>query len=165
MNGLKLFVTAGHPYAGKTTIAEKIAKIRGFHMLSFDHIWGSIKPNESLNIDRQYEWDEIYVIAMTEIKEFLTKSQSVIFDDISSRKWKELEHLAASCNAEYKIIYLDIPIEEIVSRRNKNLVSRDRHHVADDNFYRGIANFVPPQGDHVVEYKWGEDIDAFISKL
>ncbi len=148
-----LYVMCGLPYSGKTTTAKQIATETGATMIAYDWIWARTMPKGSVpDLDNPIEMQKVFDIALGDIAIELGSGHSVVFDHINHTPQlrQQLKSLADSHNAEFKLIYLDTPKEELDRRRQENLTNHDRHHVESVNLQKTYGKWHPPTSEELV---------------
>lgn len=163
-----LYIMCGVGFAGKSTLAKKIAEYTGATLVSQDAMY--FEKEEELNIDpdSDEQWRMILDMSQNRIKEELNKGNSVVFDDTSLQvnNRDELRRIAKETGAETKVVFLDTPIEVQKERQAKNRITGERHDVEQHHLDKAIEDLQPPTEDeHVIVVKPGYDFSEIIPQL
>lgn len=75
-----LYIMVGLPYAGKTTLRNKMVKRFGFNVISIDEINDELGAGQGGKPIIQAEGDATYTEAYKRLKEYLSLGKKVIFD-------------------------------------------------------------------------------------
>jgi predicted kinase len=158
----------GLPFAGKTTLAKKIADHTNSQLIGFDTTWQEIKSKLDPNMDKVGEWKVVLKTAQDKIKKYLNELKSVVYDDINVR----VEHreafrkIAQECGATSIVIYVNTPLEVLREREQNNILNPQRHDVEPINFNNALAQWQEPTLDeNVVEYSQSTGISKWLHKL
>jgi predicted kinase len=143
----KLYILCGYPFAGKSTLARKLAGKFGFVRISLDEI----NTEQGIGLDTlkpimPEEWQTTYKMFYERIADNLRNGHTVIADAVSYRKERRnyLSAMAKENNAEAFVVYLKTPLETVKKRWADNKVTSLRPVVRDDDFYSVINNFEEP---------------------
>ncbi len=112
------------------------------------------------------QWEETSAIAMDRLRQCLREGKSAVVDDTFSRRFLRDRCKAAALEfgAEFTIVFVDTPIEEIRSRRAANYQTPTRHHVRDDVFENHYKTFQFPTADEpVVLVVEGFDLQSWLT--
>ncbi|WP_433016025.1 AAA family ATPase [Kribbella sp. CA-294648] len=107
------------------------------------------------------EWIRTHELASDEVRVLLTSGTSVIVDDTSSPRflrdgWRSL---AASVQARFSLIHVDVDHATIRRRRADNQLDPRRPDVADAVLDQHLADFEPPHEDeNAVRVKSADDL-------
>ncbi|WP_112248264.1 AAA family ATPase [Kribbella monticola] len=162
-SGVGLVLLCGTAFSGKSTVARFLAPRLAARIVSLDEInehrglWGGDGiPAE--------EWIRTHELASEEVRALLNSGTSVIVDDTSSPRflrdgWRSL---AASANAGFSLIYIDVDQATIRRRRADNQADPRRRDVADAVLDQHLADFEPPQDDeNAVRVQSADDLQDF----
>ena len=158
----------GLPFSGKTTLSKKIAEKTGAKMIAFDWIWAEKEKELSPDLPKIQEWQDRSRQVYKRIRHSLTNGESVVYDDISVRREhrESLRKIAQESNANFMIVYLNIPMSEIKKREAGNKISKERHDVASINFNNALKQWQSPMGEEgVVELKNERNINAWLNNI
>lgn len=156
----KLVLLCGTAFSGKSTVARSLEPRLSATIVSLDEInerrglWGG----DGIPVE---EWIRTHELASAEVRELLTSGVSVIVDDTSSPRflrdgWRSL---AASAQARFTLIYVDVDHATIRRRRADNQLDPRRPDVADAVLDQHLAEFEPPQDDeNAVRVKSSDDL-------
>lgn len=137
-----LFIMSGLPFSGKSTLSKKISQSLGIKRISFDEVW---VDSEKLN-NFVPTWENITQKCEDIVADELKNNRSVIYDNLGDKpnNRDKMQQLALANNADFKIIYINISKEEVLKRRQENLLTQSRHQVSDFNFNTALDSFSPP---------------------
>jgi len=148
----------GLPFSGKSTLSRQISEYLKIPRISFDEVWvevevalGKIPGANSIE-----QWKYIINVCEQKVVDSLKSGQSVVYDNLGDRfeHRDRVARLATKNNAESLVIYLDVTKDEVISRRQQNLQSQERHQVSDENFNQALLVFEPPTDtEKVLAYK------------
>lgn len=136
---LTLYVMCGLPGSGKSTWAEKIAKITGAEIVSSDQIRKELYGSEEI----QGNPKEVFEEFDRRIRDALDRGKSVIADSTAMTRRDRASILSAGENADRTVCcVMDTPVEEC-KRRNAN-----RKRVVPDYVYGKMQKkYEPPAVD------------------
>lgn len=163
-----LILMCGLPFAGKTTVARKIASHLGWRYISLDAINTKRGVGLDGNAIAQDEWTQTYAEAHRRIKEVLGAGCSVIFDDTNFLRSQRdhLRSITSSCHAETYILYVPTPEVEVRERWRRNHIKRQRGNVRDDDFELVIRQFEPPTPrERVILFDLTVPMDTWFSQF
>ncbi len=160
----KLYILAGLPYSGKTTLRKELVKRLNFDCVSVDEImkdknmWRSGHPTQD-------DWNIAYSEAYGKLKDLLKQGRNVILD-MGNLEFKEREtarKIAESLGVEHKLIYVNTPMAEIIKRRKENEKTKLRGHLDDDLLKSAIDKFDEPTvEENPISYNLEENLAAWI---
>jgi predicted kinase len=155
----------GVAFSGKSTLARRIADELSIALISLDAInhERGLRGGEGMSIA---QWEETSAIAMDRLRQRLKEGESVVVDDTFSRRFlrDRCKAVALEFGAEFTIVFVDTPIEEIRFRRDANCQHPTRHHVRDDVFEHHYRTFQFPTADEpVVHVAEGFDLQSWLS--
>src|SRR3954468_17372814 len=106
-----LYAFCGLPFAGKTTVAHRVARATGADLVSLDHIHAERGHDPGADLD-QVNWDETSRIALERTRDLLRRRRSVIVDDTFSYRAQrdQLRVLAEEEATPLTILFMDVPI-------------------------------------------------------
>jgi predicted kinase len=144
----EMVMMAGFPGTGKDTWIKNYYS--HLPMVSLDEIRKKLKVPSGVN------QSPVIIKAKERFKELLRKKQSFVFNATSLNADLRLPwiNLAAQYNARIRIVYLEVPLPELL-RRNKAREESDR--LPEAAIYKMMAkwNMPHPSEAHVVEYHYG----------
>jgi predicted kinase len=115
MTQLRLYLMVGYPGAGKTTVAQWIAKGTGAA-----HLWADVERHQMFNqpSHSQTESRELYDKLNRQVEQLLANGRSVIFDTSFNyyRDRQLLRDIAERHQAETIVIWLATPLETAQAR-------------------------------------------------
>jgi predicted kinase len=149
----KLYILCGYPFAGKSTLARKLADRFGFVQISLDEI--NTEQGIGLNTLKPItpeEWQTTYKIFYERIADNLRIGHTVIADAVSYRKYRRnyLSAMAKEYNAEAFVVYLKTPLATVKKRWSGNKTTSLRPVVRDDDFYNVVNNFEEPTDPNIL---------------
>lgn len=131
-----LFILCGEAFSGKTTLSKQIAEHYGAEIVGRDKIYFALEEMLALentpDDDDDKLWSkDLWPVAMQGVKNHLLLGKSVVVDDVSLHVWQrdELRSIAQLAGAKSVLIHLDIPANILKERREKNLITKERHDV------------------------------------
>lgn len=165
----KVFIMSGLPFSGKSTLSKSLAKYLDIPRISFDETWleieterGSIPGSDAIE-----QWRYVCKVCEDKTKRLLESGTSVVYDNLgSSKKHRdEIKQLANEAGAESKIVYVDVSKEEVTKRRERNLDTKERHQVSDENFDTALKQFEPPtEGEIYLAYNPIEKVADWLDR-
>lgn len=163
-----LYIMCGVGFSGKSTLAKKIAEHAGATLVSQDGTYFAKRDELHLDLDNEEDWKKVQRMCREEIIEYLKKGESVVFDDVNTKK----EHrdraraLAVSAGPDSMVIFLDTPIEVQKERQRKNLETGERHDVKQEYLDNAIRELESPTEDENVRvFKPDTDLETFLKSL
>lgn len=163
----KLYIMCGLAFAGKSTLARKIAEHTDSKLIAFDKLWVD-KEKEHLVTQGSEGWSYIRKIAQDEILKSLKEGVSVVYDDNNPKfdHREEIRMIAEETGSESVVIYLNTPLEVIRSRERANISTKERHEVAPENFQKVLRDIeVPTSDENILEFRPDMNIEEFLKKL
>lgn len=157
----------GLAFAGKSTLARKIAKYTGSKFIAFDKLWAKKEKERPISKDAK-GWEFIRKVAKDKILKCLRRGTSVVYDDTNVRfeHREELRKVAKKAGSDSVVIYLSTPLEVIKAREHVNKATGERHEVEPKNFQIVLEQLEPPSsGENVLEFKPNTNIEEFLKKL
>jgi predicted kinase len=163
-----LYIMCGVGFAGKSTLAKKIAEVLNAELVSQDAHYFELKAELPSWGEDPYEREEFRVMIKNRIRENLTTGRSVVFDNtnLTRKERDELRALAEGVGAETLVIFLDTPEAILDERQERNRVTKERHDV--EQHYLDEAKMeleVPSPDENVYVFSPGMDVDTFIRQL
>jgi predicted kinase len=163
-----LIVVCGTPFAGKSTLARRVADRFGYPEVDVDEakvkLFGDRVDDHSLD---QADWQEIYRKTDRRIAQYLGADRSVID---ASRNFHRAGRLAAKAicrehGADLVTIHIDT-LEHVTRRRLlANRQSPTRRDVSDDDFAAILVAWEPRAADErPIVYRFGDDPDEWMTR-
>lgn len=166
MAGNRLYIMTGVPYSGKTTLAKELAKKIKVEVVSADEILAK-KDIWTKRHPTQNEWEMAYLEAIGEIKDYLIKGKSVIFDESNLRysQRENLRKIAKDLSVETVLIYLKIAKGEATKRWQNNLKTKTKKQLSQEFFERTFELFEEPKEEEkAVIYNQEADLKNWVKK-
>ncbi len=160
-----VYILTGLPYAGKTTLRKELVKRFGFSVASVDEKID--KQGFKVEQMTQDNWNLVYSQAYEELRQLLSQGKTVVLDigNLKKSERNTARQIAESKGASYKLIYVNTPKEEILERRQRNLQSKERGHLADVSLKRALSMFEEPTADeNPILYNQDMNLDDWIKK-
>ncbi len=163
----KLYIMCGPAFAGKSTLARKIAERIGSKLVAFDTMW--VEEDKKNSVPRDAEgWRYIRDKAQEEVLRFLKEGISVVYDDNNPKRdhREELKRVAEKAGTEAFVVYLNTSLDVIREREKANRISQDRHDVEPENFEKVLSDMEAPTPDeNVLVFKPDTDSETFLKSL
>jgi SAM-dependent methyltransferase/predicted kinase/GNAT superfamily N-acetyltransferase len=161
---LAAFAMCGIAFAGKSTVARRVADALELNYISLDAINAErgLAGGEGIPDAR---WEETSFIAMARLRKCLEQGRGAVVDDTFSHRFlrDRCQRVAKSCGAKFTILLVDTPISVIQSRRQINAVERAREPIRDDVFEHHLARFeYPAQDEPTIRISREQDVDDLI---
>lgn len=163
-----LYIMVGVGFAGKSTLAKKIAEHFNIPLVSQDALFFEKEKELNLNEDDDVQWRMLLTMCQQRIREFILEGRSVVFDHVNlKREYRdELRELAKQAGGKAVVIYLDTPEELLNSRQEANKISGERHDVKQeylDDAKRELE--VPTSDENPYLFTPETDIESFLKIL
>jgi predicted kinase len=146
----------GLPFSGKTYLAKRLSQKNDCLIVSIDDIRESLGFYWDKHEAHAEDWDKIFKLVNDKIAALLKAGNSVIYDSANQDKASRdrFSKLAKDLSCDYKIIFINTPLEVIQERRRNNLTSHDRFDLPEKYFKAALATFEPPSKEerNVVTY-------------
>lgn len=163
----KLYIMCGPAFSGKTTLSKLIAQKTGAKRFAFDEIWVE-KEETGIDLGGAEGWQYVRAAALDEILETLKSGVSAVYDENNPKREhrKEFADAAQRAGSQAVVVFMDIPLETIHSRRLANLASQERHDVDDKNFDKVLNNLENPGDDEAtLVFTPDTDSEEFLNNL
>lgn len=163
----KLYIMCGLAFAGKSTLARKIAEHTNSKLIAFDKLWVEKEKERPISKDAK-GWRFIRKVARDEILRSLKEGISVVYDDTNVRfeHREELRKLVKESGFDSTVIYLNTPLKVIKAREQTNRVTRERHEVEPKNFQTVLEQLeVPTAYEKALEFTPETDLDDFLRRI
>ena len=147
-----LILMCGLAFAGKTTIARRIAAERGWQYISLDAINAERGVGMAGQAITPREWEQTYAEAYRRVEQALRDRHAVVYDETNFLRAQrdQLRAIAAVYDVRTYVVYVATPEAEARRRWQHNRVTRQRGDVRDDDFAYVVARFEPPAADEAV---------------
>jgi len=146
----KLYLFCGIPFAGKTTLAKKVANRFGYTRIDLDEVKFELLGNDvnDETID-QSSWDRIYQEMYHRIDNALKRGETVIHDtgNFTIYERELVRKIGQKTGIEAITVFVDTPIEVAHQRLLENRQSNSRFDISDKSFESAVAEMEPPALD------------------
>jgi predicted kinase len=164
----KLILVCGTPFAGKSTLARRLADRFGYPEIDVDAtkagLFGEGVADDAL--DRS-DWERVYRESDRRIADHLAAGRSVVDASRSFRK-AERDAARAICRvhgANLVTVHVDTPEDIVRQRLLANRRSRERRDLTDEGFAVILAGWEPPTADErPLVFRFGDDADEWIGR-
>ena len=148
-----LFILAGLPYSGKTTLRRQMVEVCQASYISIDEIMDKNNVWKK-GFTVQKDWNEAYSEGYQRLKSLLGEGRSVVFDNanLSFQERENVRQIAREKNVRFEFIYVDVPMEEILRRRTQNEKSRVRGHLSEAMFAAALRKIERPKPEEQAIY-------------
>ena len=163
----KLYIMCGPAFSGKTTLSKLIAQKTSAKRFAFDEIWVE-KEETGTDLGGTEGWKHVREAALDEILETLRSGVSAVYDENNPKREHRKEFADAARRAGFQsvVVFMDIPLETIRSRRLANLTSQERHDVDDKNFDKVLNDLERPGDDEdALTFTPDTELEEFVNKL
>jgi predicted kinase len=161
-----LYTLCGLAFAGKTTVARRVAGRLGAGLVSLDaiHEERGLFPGGDLDVAN---WRETGRIAEERTRDLLRQGRSAVVDDTFSYRFQRerFRRLAAEEGAAFLILFVDTPAEVMAARIEANRREPTRGHVL-PHVVEFIRNeFEPPASDEpFVRFVTDADVERWLAQ-
>ena len=124
-----LYILCGLPYSGKTHLAREILEKTDCAYVSIDRILESLGYDwDSSKLPDEAGWKKVFGISYEQAKNFLRNGQNVLYDSTNHTKESReiLRRIAREAGANARLIYIDVPVEVVRERWEKNREINER---------------------------------------
>ncbi len=144
-----LYLLCGLAFSGKSTLAKAMVDYLNCAYVSLDDInkdRGLGFGGDGIPVE---EWENTHQIAIGILDNLMQLEQDIILDDTNCFRWlrDRFTEVAKRNNYGTKVIYLDVPLEEIYIRMQMNEQTKKRQGIKKEIFAELIQNFQPPEVD------------------
>jgi predicted kinase len=160
-----LYILTGLPYSGKTTLTKELVKRCGFGSVSMDDVMEA-RGYEAEKMTQE-DWNSVYSEGYEKLKNLLSKGKTVILDlgNLKRSERKTAKLIAESLHSSYKLIYLNIPVDQIKDRWAKNNETNERNQLEQITLDRELNMFEKPTADeNYITYNQSMDLDKWIKE-
>ena len=147
-------------------LTKELVRRFGFKKVSVDDImdredmWRKGHPTQN-------DWNYAYSEAYDNIKRYLKQGNNIIFDcaNLPYHERETSRGIAKSLGVESKVIYLNISKEEILKRRAKNTVTKERDQLDKEQMKVAFDLFdVPKPEENIIVYNQKMDLERWIKE-
>jgi len=158
-----LYIFAGLPYSGKTTLTKELVKRFGFSSVSMD----DIIDQKGYEVEKmtQEDWNLVYSEGYGNLKRLLLEGKTVVLDlgNLKRSERKTAGEIAESLGSNHKLIYLDVSVDEIEARWERNKTSKERGQLERATLNRALKMFEKPTPDeNFIPYNQNMNLDEWI---
>jgi len=144
-----LHALCGLPFAGKSTLAKRLAGESGAALVRLDeinHEFGAGLDGAPISAE---QWRRTYAEAYRRLAAHLQAGRSVIFDhgNFTRAERDQVRAVGARAGARVRFVYVPIPADQARRRLLLNRQTRERYDVRDDDFELAVGSFEPPDGE------------------
>ncbi|WP_298909760.1 ATP-binding protein [uncultured Nostoc sp.] len=144
-----LYLLCGLAFSGKSTLAKAIVDYLNCAYVSLDDInkeRGLGFGGDGISVE---EWENTHQITIGILDNLMQLEQDIILDDTNCFRWlrDRFREVAKRHDYKSKVIYLDVPLEEIYIRMQMNEQTKKRQGIKKGIFAELIQNFQPPEVD------------------
>jgi predicted kinase len=160
-----LYILTGLPYSGKTTLTKELVNRFGFIKVSMD----DIIDEKGFEIEdmTQEDWNTVYSEGYEKLKKLLKEGKTVVLDlgNLKRSERQTARNIAESLEENFKVIYLNVPVEEIKKRWEINEKTQERGQLEEVSLKRALDMFQEPTEDeNYITYNQQMDLDKWIEE-
>ena len=160
-----LYLLCGVAFSGKTTLARAIAEHAGLRVVSTDEI-NEVRGLAGGDGIPCREWEATHAIAGAWLADLMASGEDLLVDDTNCYRWirDRFRRVADRHGYATRVIFFDVPLEEVHRRRRTNERTGERHRVVDPVFENHVADFeLPGEDEDVLVFGEGQDLDAWLA--
>lgn len=160
-----LYIMCGLGFAGKSTLAKKIAEHTGAIIVSQDENYFEKQDEiDNSDMDSKQQWNFLLNYSRQKIDDYMAIGKSVVFDNTSCGLGERdaLRAIAGKYAAKSIVVYLDIPYELADERYRKNKITKKRLDVKQeylDDVKRHME--IPTSDENLVVYTPQTNLNDF----
>lgn len=158
----------GLPFAGKSTLARRLAERFGWMHLEIDAILRERGIGFDGEVIARNAWSAAYREGYRRLGALLDAGHNVVYDATNFRRVQrdQTRRIAAKHGATTRLIYVATSESEAQRRRDCNRVQRLRAGVRDEDFAEVRDRFQPLDADeHALLYDGSSPIDTWIAHI
>ena len=160
-----LYILTGLPYSGKTTLTKELINRFGFFKVSMD----DVIDEKGFEVEdmTQEDWNTVYSEGYEKLKKLLQEGKTVVLDlgNLKRSERQTARNIAESLGKNFKVIYLNIPVEEIKKRWEINEKTQERGQLEEVSLKRALDMFQEPTEDEeYIIYNQQMDLDKWIEE-
>lgn len=158
-----LYILTGLPYSGKTILTKELTKRFGFSSVSMDDIMD--EKGYEVEEMSQEDWNTVYSEGYNKLKRLLTEGKTVVLDlgNLKRSERKTASQIAESLNVSSKLIFLNVPIDEIRKRWERNEQTKERGQLEEVTLKRALDMFeTPTPEENYITYNQSLNLDEWI---
>ncbi|GGK19843.1 ATP-binding protein [Salinarimonas ramus] len=159
------YAMCGLAFSGKSTLARRLAETFSIALISLDAI-NDERGFDGGNVVDDDEWERTSHIAMERLDGHLSAGRSAIVDDTFAFRFlrERCAAVAARHGADFRVLLVETPLDEIQARRRANDVTRERMALSDAVFDDHVSRFQFPDPDEpVVRLASPDDVARFLA--
>ena len=153
----------GLPYSGKTALTKELVSRFGFEAVSMDDVM------DEKNLDpatmNQEDWNMVYSRGYEKLEKLLLEGKTVILDlgNLTRRERDTARAIADKIDVPFKLIYINVPVKEIKTRRQKNEEIKERGQLTEKTLQKAFDMWEEPSSDEkFVVYNQQMDLEHWI---
>jgi predicted kinase len=162
-----IYLMCGLAFAGKSTLAERIAERTGAQIISLDKINAERNLYGGKGIP-DHEWLATHQIALQRLDSIAREGRTVIIDDTNCFRWlrdnyrKKAEAYGYQC----VVVLLDVPPETVLQRASQNTTVGTRSDVSPEIMQDLIYKFEYPAADeeNVLKYSPSDSVPDWLAR-
>jgi len=158
-----LYILTGLPYSGKTTLTRELVGRFGFSSVSMDDIMD--EKGYEVEEMTQEDWNTVYSEGYEKLKKLLSEGKTVVLDlgNLKRSERKTAKQIAESLNISSKLIFLNVPIDEIRKRWERNEQAKERGQLEEVTLKRALDMFeTPSPEENYITYNQSLNLDGWI---
>ena len=159
-----LFILCGYPFAGKSTLCQKIVS----HADNVVHycIDSFFDQHPELK-DEEDRWEFVFQYGRELSCKALKSGKHVLYDATNylEKERAKLRRMAQDCGGDCAVLYVEIPKDVARHRLEENRGTLSRKDVDEDAWEEVTGDFeVPSPEENVLLCRWDEDKDEWVQK-
>jgi len=143
-----LYAMCGLSFSGKSTLARRLAVRAGAVIVSLDDILAErgLHGGDGVAVE---DWERASWSAVDRVRALAASGSSVVLDDTCSLRFlrERYRQVAEATGLGFRLVYLDVPLEELLKRMEAARVSGARRLIAAEVFEAHRRDFEPPGED------------------
>lgn len=167
-----LFIFCGEAFSGKSTLAKKLSEKYNTKLIGRDEMYFSIEKllalEETPEKDDNSLWENMWPIIIQGVRNQLLLGNSVVIDDncFFLRQRRDLYFIANEIGVKIILIYMDIPLEILKERKERNKILKNRHDVPSTWMENDSQKFERPvENENPIIFKHTDNFENLIEKI
>ncbi len=160
-----LVAMCGIPFAGKSTLARRLAVHCGWPIVAVDAIVEELSIDLGEHAGDQGAWAMAMAEGNHRLRALLAAGESVVYDTANHtrRNRDRCRRIAIQAEATFRLVWVDVPVDVARDRLLVNRRIADREDVPDPAFRYIVDSFEPPLDEpDVVCWRPGMEIEDVI---